>query len=176
MKEVKIEGEDFYLVDFTEDHISNEYLSWLKDEKVNEYLLKPRLDITLEEASEYCFEMIESKRDIFLAILEKNTLLHIGNVRLGPIDWRLKHCKFSMMIGNKKFHGRGLGTRIVKSCIGFVFSELKLSKFYLDVLQQNIAAIRTYEKNGLVIERVLKDQFKQNGKPTNALLMSLINE
>ena len=81
-----------------------------------------------------------------------------------------------MMIGNKKFHGRGLGTRIVKSCIGFVFSELKLSKFYLDVLQQNIAAIRTYEKNGLVIERVFKDQFKQNGKPTNALLMSLINE
>ena len=60
MKEVKIEGEDFYLVDFTEDHISNEYLSWLKDEKVNDYLLKPRLDITLEEASEYCFEMIES--------------------------------------------------------------------------------------------------------------------
>jgi [ribosomal protein S5]-alanine N-acetyltransferase len=176
LKQVKIQGEDFYLVNFTEDHISTEYLRWLKDKEVNKYLLKPHQNISFEEASEYCNKMIKSKKDIFLAILEKGTSLHIGNVRLGPIDWNLKHCKFSMMIGNKEFHGKGLGTKIVRSSIDFVFSELKLSRFYLDVLEENKAAIRTYEKNGLIVEKMLKNKFKQKEKLVNALLMSVKNE
>jgi [ribosomal protein S5]-alanine N-acetyltransferase len=173
--ESKINGDGFVLVPFNLNMITDEYLSWLKTDAVNKYLLKPNKEIQRADALTYCKELIESKNNLFFAINILPDNKHIGNVRLGPIDHISKVCKYSMMIGNTDYHGKGLGTKIVSACISFVFDKMKMRKFYLDVISGNIAAIRTYEKNGLIEEGLLKKHIFLGGLYHDLKIMSISN-
>ena len=175
IKGIKIKGKCCSLVSFNLDLITDEYLSWLKDSAVNSYLLQPNKQITREIAFEYCRDLINSDNNIFLAILSTKGNMHIGNVRLGPIDSNSKVCKFSMMIGNTDFHGKGYGTKIVSACISYIFDEMKMNKFFVEVITDNNAAIRVFEKNGLVEEGILKQHFRIEGKYYDMKIMSIFN-
>lgn len=172
---VEIKGKGFSLVSFNLDLITDEYLSWLKDSAVNRYLLIPNKHITREIAFEYCRDLINSDNNIFLAILSTKGNMHIGNVRLGPIDFNSKVCKFNMMIGNTDFHGKGYGTKIVSACISYIFDEMKMNKFFLEVIAENYEAIKTYKKNGLVEEGILKKHVKIENNYYDLKVMSLFN-
>ena len=52
--------------------------------------------------------MIDSNFDYFFAIFVKKNSKHIGNVRLGPIDFKAMKSNFGILIGNKNFHGIGM--------------------------------------------------------------------
>ena len=65
--DIEINGNGFKLVPFNLDMVNENYLSWLKDDAVNKYLLKPNKDITKEEAFEYSKDLIESNNNYFLA-------------------------------------------------------------------------------------------------------------
>ena len=172
---VEIKSDGFELIQFDLIMVNDVYLSWLKSDAVNKYLLKPNKEITREKALQYCKGLVESDNNLFLAIISLPDHKHIGNVRLGPIDFDSKVCKYSMMIGDVNYHGKGLGTKIVKACISFVFNELKMKKFFLDVLSDNIAAIRTYEKNSMVTEGVLQRHVFLNNKYYDLKDMSIFN-
>ena len=143
---------------------------------MNRYLLKPNHAITFQEAKRFCGEMINSEHDMLFAIILKNGKKHIGNVRLGPIDFESKNIKLAIMIGDSRFHNLGIGTEIVKRCSDFCFYKLGMRKLFLEVIDENKAAIRIYEKNGFQTEGLLKNHFLCNGKPVNILIMSLFNE
>ena len=172
---LEVAGNGFKLVLFNLEMVNDDYLSWLKNNDVNKYLLKPNKKILKEDAFTYCKGLIASDNNLFLAIISTSENKHIGNVRLGPIDFDSKVCKYSMMIGDINYHGKGLGTNIVKECISFVFDELKMKKFYLDVISDNIAAIRTYEKNGMITEGLLQGHVFLNNKYHDLLIMSIFN-
>ena len=175
-RNVCIESSIFYLRHFDLNFVGDEYLGWLKDEEVNRYLLKADQDITIEEARRYCTELVESDHDIFLAIILKENERYIGNVRIGPIDFESRVCKFSMMIGDKDVYGRGLGTEIVEKCIDYCFEQLNMRKFCLDVIEENKAAVRIYEKNGLITEGVLQEHVLLNGKACDLRIMACFRE
>ena len=173
--DIEIKGDGFSLVSFNINYITDEYLAWLKDSSVNSYLVRPNNQITNEVAFEYCKKLIDSKNNIFLAILASGDNKHIGNVRIGDFYTDSKVCKFSVMIGNTDFHGKGYGTKIVCSCISYVFNEMKMNKFFVEVIADNNAAIRVFEKNGLVEEGILKQHFRIEGKYYDMKIMSIFN-
>ena len=71
---------------------------------------------------------------------------------------------------------RGVGTDIVAKCIDYCFYELDIKKFFLEVIEENRAAVRTYEKNGLRKEGLLKNHVLCHGEPANLLIMSRFRE
>jgi len=81
-----------------------------------------------------------------------------------------------MMIGDRRFHNQGIGRNIVAKCIDYCFYELNMKKFFLEVVDENKAAIRIYEKNGLRIEGLLRKHVLCHGKPANLLIMSRLKE
>jgi len=169
-----IELADVKLVQFDLSFVNHVYLGWLKNDMVNKYLLKPRNNIDIVEAKKYCTDLITSDNNYFLGIIDNKLETHIGNVRVGPIDHNSKVCKFSMMIGDTAYHGRGIGSQVVSGCIEFAFLKLKMNKFYLDVIPDNIAAVRTYEKNDLVVEGRLRQHVFINGNYQDLLVMSIL--
>lgn len=152
--------------------VNERYLSWLHDERVTRFLLKPNRDTTLDDIRSYVRGLLESPDDTFLSITEKATGLHIGNVRLGPIDWRSSVCQYSMMIGDVTRHGQGLGSETVALALGLCFGELKMHKVFLDVVEENAAAIRIYEKNGFQTEGLLRAHKMLGGKLHDMRIMS----
>lgn len=55
-------------------------------------------------------------------------------------------------IGDAAYRGKGYGTDAMKLILRFAFQELNLHRVSLDALATNARAIRSYEKNGFVLE------------------------
>ena len=138
--------------------VGDRYLSWLRNEKINKYLIKPNKNISKEEVLDYCTKLIKSQNNIFLSIFELFSKKHIGNVRIGPIDFVKKVCNFSIMIGDQSCHGKGYGSEIVESCIDYSFESLNMKKFTLSVDSQNLSAIKIYKKNNMILESIKKQK------------------
>ncbi len=172
----KLEGENIILENFSEKHLHNDYVEWLRDEEINRFLVTADKNITIEDLRKSRFEYINSDKDYFLAIIEKNDNKHIGNVHLGPVDKTSKKCQFGMMIGDKKYHGRGLAKEAVALCIDYCFKELKMHKLFLNVDEENIPAIKVYEKNNFHTEGVLKDHVFFKGKFHDLRMMARFND
>ena len=175
MKAPSIKGKNINLESFSDKFITEEYLSWLRDEKINKYLIKPKKDITLTDAKKYCEHLMKSEDNYFFAIITHEGNKHIGNVRLGPIKKSDRICQYSMMIGDKKYHRRGYASEAVNLSIVFCFETLKMHKLYLDVINENIAAIKLYEKYNFVTEGILKEQILLNDRYYDLRIMGLIS-
>ena len=172
-RDVGIEGDGFYLAQFELDLVTERYLSWLRDETVNEFLVGAHSGISFEEAARYCEKLTQSSEDLFLAIFSKTSQKYIGNVRLGPFDSVTGWCRYSMMIGPIDSRGRGLGTNVVAASIAFCFDSLKCRKFLLEVPEAHRAARRVYEKNGLEVGRRLHPAVRADGTKLQLIEMYL---
>ena len=110
----EIKGDGFTLRPFTMDLVGPRYLSWLHDLEVNRFLVGAHSGTSIDQARNYCQQLVTSDTDIFLGIFDDVNNQHIGNVRLGPIDVSRHIGNFSVMIGEKSFRGIGFGTRIFR--------------------------------------------------------------
>ena len=160
----RIEGSNIILEPFSYKYVNNNYLSWMKDLETTKFIKKTKTNISLNDLLLFAKKMIDSNFDYFYAILFKKNLKHIGNVRLGPIDFKVMKSNFGILIGNKNFHGIGIGTEVLSLIKKFSFRTLKLKKITFPVVQKNIPAMGLYKKNGFVIKKNLKKNFIKNGK------------
>ena len=112
-------GSQIALACFNEENITDKYVAWLKDDEVNKFLRKPNKNITIEEVREYCLSLLASDDNYFFAIIHNQSTEHIGNVRLGPIDYTNRLCQFGMMIGEKSYYGKGIATEVMRLSIKF---------------------------------------------------------
>jgi len=170
-----IEGGSVVLKAFSHKFITEEYLQWLHDSKVNKYLVKPRSSTTLADVKAYCEDLMQSDDNYFFALLLRSGGRHIGNVRLGPVQKGPRLCQYGMMIGDRKYHGRGIGTEAVSLAASFCFGALRMHKLFAEVVDENRAAVRIYEKNGFLTEGILKDHVFINSRYYDLRVMGVIN-
>lgn len=68
----------------------------------------------------------------------------------------------------------GIGTRATKLLCEYGFNELNLHKIYLLTNEDNIAAIRVYEKCGFVLEGRHRDEYLADGEYKDRLYFGLL--
>jgi RimJ/RimL family protein N-acetyltransferase len=83
-KNIRVDGKRIYLKTLIEDDASEEYVGWINDKDVNQYLETKRT--TLEELRSYITKKKEDENCLFLGIYFKENNKHIGNIKLEPID------------------------------------------------------------------------------------------
>lgn len=154
----KVVGEKIYLRPITMDDITERYCAWLNDPEVNKYL--ETRSSTMPELEEYVREKIENPDILFAGIFDKETGLHIGNVKLEPIDWKNKTTVFGIMIGDRNYWGKGLGTEATRLISNYALNELGMKEVELGVITDNIKATKAYERAGF-------KQVKYNQKSIN---------
>lgn len=172
---VELIGSKISLIPFNESYITETYVSWLNDKEMSTIILSAETTTTLEECKEYATEMIQSNNNHFFAMVAHDTNEHIGNFRLGPHDRHNNRIQLGMMIGNKEYWGKGIGTEVVRLGLEFAFRNLKVHKVFLDVREDNRGAIKIYEKNGFFHEGILKEHVFKNERYYDLVLMSAIN-
>ena len=71
-------------------------------------------------------------RHVFIdAILNKKTGAHIGNIKLGDINWIHRFSELGIMIGDKRYWGKGYGEEACKLVLAYAFDRLNLNKVIL---------------------------------------------
>lgn len=154
-------------------HATAEYISWLNDAEVNKYL-EVKKENTLNELEEYIQNTVD-KKIFFWAIHLKKNGKHIGNIKIDPINKKHGTGEYGIMIGDKTEWGKGFAKEASYAIIDFCFNKMNLRKMTLGVVEENIPAVKLYEKMGFSIEGNYKKHAMYNGVYSNILRMAIFN-
>lgn len=155
-------------------HLSKKYLGWMNDEIVIKHL---------ESGGNYTYRMLkefllkqEKNKILFWAIILKNSKVHIGNIKIDPINKVSNSGEYGILIGDRNTWGEGYGYEASKKIINYCFNSLKLSQITLGVKKKNYAAINLYKKLGFnTLKRKGNQDIYQNVS-NESIRMSLRNE
>ena len=91
-------------------------------------------------------------------IVLENGNINIGHAQICKIDHHNKKARISrILIGDKRYRGKGLSSLIIKELLSVVFVELNLFEVELFVLKTNNPAITCYRKSGFQIKNSIED-------------------
>jgi diamine N-acetyltransferase len=105
---------------------------------------------------------------------DKETWTLIGSCGFFNFDKRNACAEFGIMIGEKAYWNRGLGSESVRLLADYGFHTLNLNRIYLRVLETNPRAIRAYENAGFSHEGRQRQADFRDGKYIDLLVMSLL--
>ena len=154
--------------------LNQRYLSWLNDPEVTRYTETGTFPTTAEDLDNYYRSVQTSKNDVILAIVDKKSGRHIGNVKLGPIHWLHRTATFGILIGEKEFWGKGVGVEATRLMVEYGFSRLNLHRIDLGVFAEHEAAVRCYEQVGFKVEGRMREDLFQGGEYKDRLWMGLL--
>jgi len=123
-----------------------------------------------KQDAERWYDKIVNRRYEWIIVYNKKM---IGTTRLvvGTSD---KGSRFSIGIFDESLYSKGLGTSVTKAILDYAFSELKLHRVELVVLEYNKRGIQCYKKCGFKQEGVLRDTAFIDGEFHNDIILSIL--
>lgn len=159
-----------------ESDINIIYLAWLNDPKVNSCLETRFVPQSLDSIRSYWHDHRDDVNSPWFAMQVADNGLHIGNIKLGPINWLHRRADISLFIGNRDFWGKGYAAEAISLISQWAFQELDLKKLTAGIYSANMASRRSFEKAGYELEATLKEEFFYRGKHIDAWRMCLLRE
>jgi [ribosomal protein S5]-alanine N-acetyltransferase len=173
MKAPVLKSDRLILMPLSLHHLSQDYVNWLNDPEVYKFL-ETGGNYSIEQLREY-LEEVEKKDILFWGIHLKESDLHIGNIKIDPVNKRHGLGEYGIMMGRKSEWGKGFAKEATSRVIDYCFQELKIRKITLGVVADNHAALKLYEKLGFITEGIYKDHGLYNGKYCDTVRMALFN-
>lgn len=87
---------------------------------------------------------------------------HVGNVKFGPIDWQNACADISILLGERKVWGQGIGAEAVYLVSRYLLKTLGLNRVHADSF--NPAFLKLVDKLGWRIEGVLRERVRLDGR------------
>lgn len=135
-----LEGERVYLRPLEQEDLTKEYVQWLNDTEVCRFNSHAVFPYTLEKMREYFIYLQQTtQQNIVLAIIDKQTHKHIGNISLQNINWINRDAEFAILLGNKAFWGKGVATEAALLICNYGFERLNLNRVYCGTSVENKA-------------------------------------
>src|SRR5688500_11100132 len=130
MTQVKqfVEGASIYLRDVRESDVNETYRSWMNDPEVCQCLESRVGPATLESIGDFVRMHPADRNNLFLAIAFRDGDRHVGNIKLGPINWIHRFGDIGLVIGAKDCWGKGIASEAISLLVGYAFSTLNLHK------------------------------------------------
>jgi RimJ/RimL family protein N-acetyltransferase len=129
--------------------ISKKYMSWMNDFEVFKFTMQKNKNHSLDDIKKFVKEKNRSKNEFLYGIFlnKNNSKKHIGNIKLGPINLRLKSSDISYFVGEKKLWGHGYSTIAIAELIK-IAKKKKLEKLRALAHKINIGSKIVLIKNG----------------------------
>lgn len=166
-------GEKVYLRPLDIDDVNQKYLNWINDGEVISQLATI-FPTPLYKLESFVKSILDNTNYVFFAIIEKETNKHIGNIKLGPINWINRMSNYGLMLGDKDSWGKGYAQESFILLLKYAFERLNLHKIWDMAATSNIASIKANQKVGFIIEAELKEHTFKNGKYEDVVVLSLL--
>jgi RimJ/RimL family protein N-acetyltransferase len=99
----------------------------------------------------------------------------VGHISLGGLSWKNRSARISRVLtGNHLQRNRGCCRAMIDAVLKIGFEELNLHRISLGVYDDNIAALKCYEKSGFKEEGVSRDILWQNEGWRSMIEMSIL--
>ncbi len=157
--EKPILGVKIRLEEFTDKHLHDpKYYEWLQNKDITEMIGRSEYLTSFPFCllEDYVIKVKSSDKDYFFALSLKKNNTFIGTVKLGSIDWLSKTVDVGILIGDKKYWGKGIAKDAVFTTSTYAFKKLGMRKVTGGCLSTNIAMYRCFERLGFTREAVLR--------------------
>jgi RimJ/RimL family protein N-acetyltransferase len=124
----------------------------------------------------YYRAVVLNPANVALAIIEKATDRHVGNIKIGPINWVHRCAEFGILIGEKDCWGKRYGCEASSLMLDYAFRRLNLHKITLGVHAEHVGAIQAYKRVGFCEEGRLHEAVFLEGKYADKILMGITAE
>lgn len=171
-----LESSQIYLREVRLSDVNEDYYSWLNDPNVNQYLETRFIPRSIQNIEQHVSSLDGKADEIFFAICVKEDQKHIGNIKIGPINWIHRFADVSLLIGDKNYWGKGLATEAIELITGFGFRQLNLHKLKAGCYADNSGSKKAFLKVGYTVEGTLKQHFFSNGAYQDAFQLGILSD
>lgn len=171
-----IEGERIYLRDVELKDVTVNYCGWLNDREVNQFLETRFSSQTKASIEEYVRRMRQDSSSVFLAVILKDNHRHIGNIKMGPINWIHRFADISLLLGDKANWGKGYGTEAIRLTIQYAFEKLNLHRLQATIYETNQGSIKAFKKAGFSEEGTARQKRFLDGHYMDEKIFGILNE
>lgn len=163
---------DVELFGLEPDDVTDEYVAWLNDPAVNRYLESRFVRHTLQTTRQFVQAVADSRDSTLFGIRYAPGRQHVGNIKLGPVDWHHRRAEIGLLIGDRAVWGRGIAARAIELVTRHAFDGLGLFKVTAGCYASNVGSRRAFEKAGFVVEAIRRRHFLLDGVPEDAVLLA----
>ena len=154
------------------------YVKWLNDLEVNKFLGPIIGSIFTREKGEEWYEEMKDQQDrrIFTLHSKENGTGPIGYCGLYEIDHRHERASIQVIIGEKEYQNRGLGTEATRLLVDYGFSALGLESINLSLMDTNDKARQVPRKLGFREAGRVRDYWQIGGNFHDRVIMDIKKE
>jgi RimJ/RimL family protein N-acetyltransferase len=152
------------------------YVRWMNDPRVTANLEARFHPQDAASVRAYVASFDGDTRNFPFAMVVKANGRHIGNIKLGNIDWNHLSGDIGLVIGETDCWGQGYATEAISVLTRWGFGTLGLAKIIAGFYAANGGSIAAFRKAGYVEEGRLKDQYVVPGGRTDGVLMGIRRE
>lgn len=148
-------------------------LSWFRNGTVTQFWSARNLQ--RDYVLRYIDEGVATGTNHMLALCETATGLHIGNVKIGPIDRSNGTSDLVTVIGDRSFWGKYLATEAISLATKVVFTRFVIRKLCCIIIGNNVGSVKRYTLGGWHVQCVLPRQYLIDGKPQDEFFVGCFN-
>jgi len=171
-----LSGERIYLREVNVTDVNANYYRWMNDPEVTQYLETRYSPHSLERIRQFVESKDGQGDEIFLAMCLKEGNRHIGNIKLGPINWVHRFADISLLIGEKDCWGKGYASEAIGLILQLAFQNLNLHKLRANCYAENEGSRKAFRKNGFREEGCLKSQWFVKDHWVDEIYLGIENE
>lgn len=169
-----IYGERIYLRHLTEEDASEDYVRWMNDPDINQYLESRFYAHTIESTKAF-IRSVTNDNNYQFGVFVKEDNKHMGNIKVGGINHYHKFADIGFLIGEKDYWGKGIATEAIGLATNFAFNVLKLHKLWGGAYSPNVGSVKAFMKNGYEQEGIKRSQYLFEGKYVDDIMYGKVN-
>jgi len=169
-----LEGNRVYLRPVEKDDLKA-ISEWCNDEEIRSII--GEVYPMTEKGFEEFYEKTQKTEDrIWFVIVDKEKDEVLGETGFLRIfnPWRASD--FSIIIGKKEYWGKGIGKEVANLMLEYGFNNLNFHRLAIGVVGFNERALKFWESIGFKKEGVEREGYFHNGKYSDFIMMSLLED
>ena len=148
-------------------------MAWFEDKELMQYFTDTQNKITRDKIINTFLNPHTRIQNCYLyGIFYKENDELIGTIKVGIINRVHNISDLVVLLGNKKYHGKGLAAEAIKLGNNLAIHSFNIRKLFGSIYESNIASLKAYTKAGWQIEGRLKNYYLIDGKTEDKILVS----
>lgn len=169
-----LRGKTVALREIALSDVGPRYVAWLNDPEVMQFTESRFQSHDLQGVMAYVSTVLADRDSLMWAVWESESGGHVGNIKLGGINWTHRFADIGILIGERSAWGRGYATEAITLVCGYAFGSLKLHKLMANMYVENVGSRRAFEKAGFTLEGYRRSQYLLGGKYTDCALLGKV--
>lgn len=141
---------------------ANKMLEWMHNKDVVRYFRFDSMNMTYEDVLSFIEKSHATEKNKHFAVIDENDE-YMGTISLKNIDVENCNAEYAICL-----HTAAIGKNVAKEAtnmiLDYAFNTLQLQKVYLNVLADNVRAIKFYEKYGFIFEGEFRKHLMHEGE------------